>query len=659
MKKQVKVILYICMAISLIACSIVGVRRINVEQNSRNVQIVIRYSDVLDIAKHSEKSVEDILKEYKDLGATTLLAKENTVQPAVVGDVYNYKEQGLANVVEGYILKFNYPYVEDIRPEGNYITTESAEVAQSIYNNYVLKEISCQLFDSEGNSYAAEDEIITTALPENQTYFIEVIDNKTALTSIGVGFNTEDLNTAASLGYSIAPQLKAWSTYTTESLEYVIEELEAINNVGTIYFSDAEVPGADKPVMIEAMKNYSLGFIEFTTNNQKGFGSLAKAVSANGQEFDVVRLHTLNEAQLKTYTVKQVLDRFDLALSERNNRAFLFKMPSTLKTEEDEAYLQECITGFIEDAQKSGYNISAEKNEYNLPLYSAPIIWLCGLGAVVIFILLASEVGLAKLGIIFGILGFIGYGGLLVKTPSFACKAMALFGAIMFPSYALVTTIQDEPRNLKDTILSFLKVCVISFGGVLTIIGTLSRTSFGLGIDVFMGVKVAHVIPIGIVLLVLIYKAHGMDYKYYFGFLQRKISYGAVIVIAVVAAALYIYTSRTGNTGSATGAELAFRQFLDSALGVRPRTKEFLIGYPILLCLLYFGYREIYLLLVIFAAIGPISLVNTYAHIHTPVLISLLRSAYGIIIGLIIGMIGIFVVNQIIKVVRKWQVKIK
>ena len=53
-------------------------------------------------------------------------------------------------------------------------------------------------------------------------------------------------------------------------------------------------------------------------------------------------------------------------------------------------------------------------------------------------------------------------------------------------------------------------------------------------------------------------------------------------------------------------------------MGVRPRTKEFLIGYPMMLILLYFGYSFKMYPVLLMGLIGQISLINTYAHIHTP-----------------------------------------
>ena len=69
MKRQAKIVLYIILAISLVACSMVGIGRIQTEAQDKSVQIAIRYSDVLNLAQQTQESVEDILKEFKELAA--------------------------------------------------------------------------------------------------------------------------------------------------------------------------------------------------------------------------------------------------------------------------------------------------------------------------------------------------------------------------------------------------------------------------------------------------------------------------------------------------------------------------------------------------------------------------------------------------------------
>ncbi len=786
MNRQIKTLIYIIMAISLVACTFVGVRRIQVETNYKNVEIAMRYSDILRISIEGEVPLEEVLTYFKNQGVTTILAKEMTVVSPTDRDYNTFKGRGLVTLVEGYILKLYHPEVTQIRLDSRYIVTEDAEVAQMIDEAYQAKGI-------ELAQYEADD-----------TYFLEVGAYSSGLTTTGVGFDTENLNLAASLGFSIAPQVKYWDNTTDEVMpeatKYLISEIEALNHVNTIYFADSKVPAvttgsfpkfledyqlgfieftsnkqegfntlakktsdfgfADSKVPAvttgsfpKFLEDYQLGFIEFTSNKQEGFNTLAKKTSDFGSDYKVVRLHTLEDNKVSTFKVSDLMERYELALKERSIRTFLFKLPQSLELEDDVTYLDEAITTFktiaedlmeryelalkersirtflfklpqsleLEDdvtyldeaittfktiAEKDGYIVTNQVDNYNFPTIPVYVAILVGLASIMVFILLLAEASFIKTGYVLGILGIIGYVGLLKLKPNLASQLMALFGSIMFPTYAVIKGLSERNRDIKGSILALLKICLISFGGVLTIIGCLSRTNFALTLDVFMGVKVAMAAPIMLVLTYLIYDKHGFNYSYYKGILDKKISYGALldvfmgvkvamaapimlvltyliydkhgfnysyykgildkkisygalIALGALAIVLYVYVSRTGNTGTATDLERAFRQLLDNILGVRPRTKEFLIAYPVLLTLLYYGYKERYIVAVIIAVIGPVSLVNTYAHIHTPILISLIRSAYGIIFGILLGLVLIGVIKLMSKVIKRCQIQTK
>jgi hypothetical protein len=101
---------------------------------------------------------------------------------------------------------------------------------------------------------------------------------------------------------------------------------------------------------------------------------------------------------------------------------------------------------------------------------------------------------------------------------------------------------------------------------------------------------------------------------------------------------------RSGNDAgeAVSGIELKFRHLLDRVLIVRPRTKAFLIGHPALfLCFLLAARRKTphYLLvaLLLLGAIGQGDLLNTFCHLHTPLVVGIWRAALGIGIGLLIG----------------------
>jgi len=101
---------------------------------------------------------------------------------------------------------------------------------------------------------------------------------------------------------------------------------------------------------------------------------------------------------------------------------------------------------------------------------------------------------------------------------------------------------------------------------------------------------------------------------------------------------------RSGNFPLITGPkqlEFQARDTLEEILPVRPRVKEFLIGYPCLLLAgacpaLAFGSLEVPLVLMGTAA--GVSAVNSFCHIHSPVALSVFRGLMGLMAGVPIGL---------------------
>ena len=107
---------------------------------------------------------------------------------------------------------------------------------------------------------------------------------------------------------------------------------------------------------------------------------------------------------------------------------------------------------------------------------------------------------------------------------------------------------------------------------------------------------------------------------------------------------------RSGNSAPAfkAGAEQSVRNALDSLLIVRPRFKEFAVGHPLLLvgCWLATQRRKnphgLDARPWLWAGmIGPISMINTFCHFHSPLHLMMLRSGWGLLGGGLVGMVFI------------------
>jgi hypothetical protein len=131
-------------------------------------------------------------------------------------------------------------------------------------------------------------------------------------------------------------------------------------------------------------------------------------------------------------------------------------------------------------------------------------------------------------------------------------------------------------------------------------------------------------------------------------FLRQPVTVAQAVVVLVALGALAFALSRSGNQPvlSPSPLELKFRHLLEAVLAIRPRTKEFLLGYPALmlgLALALRGRRSWLPLVAVLAALGQVSLLNTYCHFHTPLSVSLLRTFNGLWLGLIVGVAVILV----------------
>jgi predicted lysophospholipase L1 biosynthesis ABC-type transport system permease subunit len=97
------------------------------------------------------------------------------------------------------------------------------------------------------------------------------------------------------------------------------------------------------------------------------------------------------------------------------------------------------------------------------------------------------------------------------------------------------------------------------------------------------------------------------------------------------------------------GIEKIFRDILENILYIRPRTKEFLIGYPFLFLAAarYLrGEKKWLWFLAALGAIAPISVFNAFSHIHTPIMVSMIRTVNGLVLGIIFGWIVVAIANR-------------
>lgn len=338
---------------------------------------------------------------------------------------------------------------------------------------------------------------------------------------------------------------------------------------------------------------------------------------------NIIRLHTIAPNEMSRYNPAQALDRYVLAATERNHRVLLVRPFGATAGQDVLASNGEFLSQLQSELNQDGLQLGAASK---LPVFpvSRIVMFLIGLAVISGGLLLLSKLGSRRMVLPLGAVAVVLWAALLFLVPDLARKLMALVAVLVFPALAVLTFVSKEKASLPKAIARLLAMSACSLIGALLMVGLLADAGFMLKLDQFAGVKLAHLLPLGLVVAYFAYQGTvGQGWREKIVNLWHKpLTLGYAAVIGALLLVVAVYLMRTGNEGMVVSQwELQFRSLLDNLLGVRPRTKEFLLGYPAMLALLYFGYRHNWFLpLVVLGTIGQISMVNTFAHLHTPLM---------------------------------------
>ncbi|BCW96822.1 MAG: DUF5693 family protein [Fimbriimonadales bacterium] len=383
------------------------------------------------------------------------------------------------------------------------------------------------------------------------------------------------------------------------------------------------------------------GAIEFA--KQAGAGNLMGAIPER-----TVRVHSVGLAESLLLSPNEIVERLERAAQERNIRVLYLRAAGA-----DTATLRELLQSLTHRLQRAGYVI----RESGARPFGAlqPSAWqfaLAGLGVGVLggwLLTLFRRTGVWALAPL-------ALGGLCAALCLFPMgrKLVALAAALLFPTVGMLAMAWLAPGGMPN-LWQGARLLIVPFAwslmGALHIVGLLAETPFLIKADQFAGVKLAHALPL---LLVLgFYTAWVVGrWDFWREWLTRPVLWGQVLLALVILAAVGLMLLRTGNEapGAVPDWELRLRALLETVMNVRPRTKEFLIGHPALVigaAMLLMRQTRLLPLTMFLATIGQVSLVNTFCHLHSPLLVSLQRTGWGILLGVGLGLLALWLMRRI------------
>ncbi|MBG9692806.1 MULTISPECIES: DUF5693 family protein [Lysinibacillus] len=613
--------------------------RWNAEQSNDSYEIVIPYDEIQTANKNSDLTMDEILSSLKEAGLTTVSLEPLTLKEMEKQNLITvYKENDLA----AQLLFTPYKDAVDVTKSGSYIRVPENESYRKLIMDSVEPE--------------------EVQIGEEAFYFLPTSNHNFDLkTPIGYDQPAIDMISKHGLGY----------VFKVENADNEVANAKLVNQLlalkdgssGRLLGQGDEAIGFGQEKgnqLVEKLSDAGYYFYTIESNPLKGENKIAQMT-----DYNMIRLHSININRQTKLKLNESIDRTTRAVKERNIRSIFYHIKTTGNAKENVEQTIDYLNG-VHDAMPDHFQPGEPKlfDQVAVPAWVTAAVLVAG----ILFTFIVSDL-IKWMPLRIAAAGFmtvLAIAYFILKSTLFL-QAFALIIAVLAPTYAVIKSAQGSTKMSK-ILVQYLKAVAISLIGIVIVIGLLNGNAFMTGFATFKGVKLVYLIPImGVLLFTLIEINRLADQNINKSLsntvtlLNKELKYWHVLLLIVVAGIGLFYISRTGNSGSVSDLELTFRQWLENTLYVRPRTKEFLIGFPFFVLALYvMGInRKWGSILLVPGVIGFLSIVNTFTHLHIPVAVSVLRTLYSVSLGFVIGLVFILIFKfgyrWVSKAIARWS----
>jgi len=624
-------LLVVLIALGLIGGLVSAAHRWSAEARNRRVELVVDYGDAQALANTTRRQIDDVLAQLKAAGITTVAVTEDSLATLNGNGILSYARDG-----DTTLLTFapGFP-------------GQRARVIQML-------------------AHKAPGLIVT---PEGENGLL-VGAPWPQFSAVPIGLDSGTVSTVKRNNLLVAPRLVNFTGVTAQNIPWELEQTKRQcvepAGIGPVIFAGTSVLGNRALIGTTAdalaASHLTYGSVELG----KMFGDEDLSRLADAQ---TVRVHSIGTDEMGAMEEPTAVERFVRAAKERNIRVCYVRLfisglphdPDVL--EANTAFIRKIVKGMQEARLTIGdgpAHAYADNPKPGLVLRGLMALGVLG-GTLLLLRVFTGISGRAL--IIASLVGLVLALGLAVPgtTPK-GREVLALISACVFPTLGLcaITLPRPIPNGTNGEVLrraftTYVQMTLVTVIGIVLVVGLLAGRLFLLKVDEFLGVKLVLVTPVALVAayyglgLGALSSRAGWPERWQtvrcslLALAARPLLAGQVVVGIAALAGLAIFVARSGNDPGVgvSATELKTRALLDKYLYVRPRTKEFLLGHPALLIGLAAAaskrFPQWLLPLLVIGAVGQSSLMDTFCHLHTPLLISALRGLIGWALGAVFG----------------------
>ena len=676
--KTYKKLFLALVGLGLVASLCLNWQRIQVERANKTVETVMEYNSLLRIAQEEGVPKEEVFRQFRDRGVTTLAVFDTSLDKLA--------QKGAVNVLTGAQL-LEMGRVQNLRPEWQAIIDNPDFMVDALYisagtSDRALREVEEDIRLRFGPQRIVEMNASPLILRFDGDTIISknpIAGDERGVREMDLGPSTDELEDVTKNGFMVAIRPTNYSERYTAAAASEEEQIHAffdrLDNSGAhvslIIGSGKQMLGNKKQLPLVARellkRHITLGMVEGVTQLQlvrlDGLTELAKLAN-----YQVARTYVIADAEQRKMQVFDAFRRWSLADEERNIRVNYIKV---FLTPRDNKTLLQTNLDYVERVTRDVDSKGFAKGPADIfKVYQPSRLWYVPLAfsLAAAFSMYLLLLGVLKeehygkttlgLGVVLSAAVFAGPFGLLAR------QGIALGAAVTFPVLSLYRMMgiwrqSGHAGNLVQlvcrTTLYLGETIVLSLIGASLLGGILSDTRFLLEMDIYRGVKVTFMLPVLLTLLLFL-RTHGLwkkgeDWRKplhrVVEFLDRPLNLKALAVLGIFAFVAWVFIGRSGHTAGVPVpmVEQKLRFFLEETMWARPREKEFIIGHPAFFLAAWAAWKQLptwfYGLCVTVAAIGQGSLVQTFCHMRTPILMSYVRALDGYVVGVVAGLIAV------------------
>ncbi len=651
----------ILIVIGLMAGLFISFQRYHVEQSNKTIELALDYEDLLKLAEDEGLPPSEVLAEARNAGITSLAVYETTFK--------KLNANGKVSATAGSEILQQYHNGALSDPAWREMVKEGKIIGTDVYvtgnDKQSFKEVEQDLYlrlgDQRINPLMVGEEKVL-AVKANYEDFLKM----------NLGMPTDEMKAVNAAGFYVIARPSNYKNVNKEKIDEVFNRLNGIK-VSDIIFSGPQTLGAPKLIdyTVEKMKKYNitLGMIENITQlqfyPQKGLIDIAK-----GLNYKAARLYAIPKGEQPKLKMADAVERWSNTDEERNIRIDLLRpydksAPGMSLMETNMRYFSDVRNKLEAKGFKIGPASSFTDYTASYLLRIIMMLGVCAAG-VLYLSLIIPEFKMKYQYLLFAVTAIICVIPLAIGHGNKIRLLGALVSANIFPALAMIWILEKLKTKNRSRDINFGKVILFCAGGIIIasiisltgavyISGLLSDVRYFLEIDIFRGIKLTFVLPLILVGIALCLRYNIFDdenpllpmglCEQIRHLLNMKILVKTLMVFLFLLAALVVFIERSGHTAGfpVPGFELKIRAFLEKAFFARPRSKELFIGHPAFFMMIMAWFRKwpvfIFGILVFGATIGQGSMVETFAHMRTPVYMSVMRGFDGIIWGSILGFV--------------------